>query len=283
MELRPRGNGLQRPMRQVVVVMPSAFTLANLFFGFWAIISAYNGNFRWAGWFIVFAGILDVLDGRIARLAKTSSRFGEELDSLVDLVSFGVAPALIMYFLEFNTAGKFAWVLCWIYVVAAAIRLARFNVVAAGKPSAWFTGIPSPAAGMTLACYYPFTQTPWYRASLAYLDLQHQGLVLLMLVLGVLMVSNVKYPKMPAFSFRTGRQAMVTILVLGCMLAALIKPDVVLFPLGLTYGLFGIVRGAYLGLSERQEPEVAAAIVDDGNAEITSLTRERRERRKEME
>ena len=130
MELRPRGTGLQRPMRQVVVVMPSAFTLGNLFFGFWAIVSAYNGNFRWAGWFIVFAGILDVLDGRIARLAKTGSRFGEELDSLVDLVSFGVAPALIMYFLEFNTAGKFAWVLCWIYVVAAAIRLARFNVVA---------------------------------------------------------------------------------------------------------------------------------------------------------
>jgi len=269
-------------MRQVVVVMPSAFTLANLFFGFWAIISAYNGNFRWAGWFIVFAGILDVLDGRIARLAKTSSRFGEELDSLVDLVSFGVAPALIMYFLEFNTAGKFAWVLCWIYVVAAAIRLARFNVVAAGKPSAWFTGIPSPAAGMTLACYYPFTQTSWYRASLAYLDLQHQGLVLLMLVLGVLMVSNVKYPKMPGFSFRTGRQAMVTILVLGCMGAALVKPDYVLFPLGLAYGLFGIVRGALLGLSERHEPEVAAAL-EDGNAEVTSLTRERRERRKEME
>jgi CDP-diacylglycerol--serine O-phosphatidyltransferase len=269
-------------MRQVVVVMPSAFTLANLFFGFWAIISAYNGNFRWAGWFIVFAGILDVLDGRIARLAKTSSRFGEELASLVDLVSFGVAPALIMYFLEFNTAGKFAWVLCWIYVVAAAIRLARFNVVSAGKPSAWFTGIPSPAAGMTLACYYPFTQTSWYRASLGYLDLQHQGLVLLMLVLGVLMVSNVKYPKMPGFSFRTGRQAMVTLLVLGCMLAALIRPDYVLFPLGLAYGLFGVLRGALLGLSERHEPEVAV-FLEDGNAEVTSLTRERRERRKEME
>lgn len=268
-------------MRQVVVVMPSAFTLGNLFFGFWAIISAYNGNFRWAGWFIVFAGILDVLDGRIARLAKTSSRFGEELDSLIDLVSFGVAPALIMYFLEFNTAGKFAWVLCWIYVVAAAIRLARFNVVSAGKPTAWFTGIPSPAAGMTLACYYPFTQTPWYRASLAYLDLQHQGLVLLMLVLGVLMVSNVKYPKMPGFSFRTGRQTMVTLFVLGCMVAALIKPDAVLFPLGLAYALFGVVRGALLGLMERNEPETALAVDDAG--EVTSLTRERRERRKEME
>ena len=283
MELRPRGGPLQRPMRQVVVVMPSAFTLANLFFGFWAIISAYNGNFRWAGWFIVFAGILDVLDGRIARLAKTSSRFGEELDSLVDLVSFGVAPALIMYFLEFNTAGKFAWVLCWIYVVAAAIRLARFNVISAGKPSAWFTGIPSPAAGITLACYYPFTQTPWYRASLAYLDLQHQGLVLLMLVLGVLMVSNVKYPKMPGFSFRTGRQTATTLFVLACMVAAFIKPDAVLFPLGLAYLVFGLARGALLGLMERHEPEEVPVAAVAGSEDITSLTRERRERRKEME
>jgi CDP-diacylglycerol--serine O-phosphatidyltransferase len=187
-----------------------------------------------------------------------------------------------MYFLEFGSAGKFAWVLCWIYVVAAAIRLARFNVQSAGKPSAWFTGIPSPAAGMTLACYYPFTQTSWYRASLAYLDLQHQGLVILMLVLGVLMVSNVKYPKMPGFSFRTGRQTALTLFVLGCFAAALVKPDAVLFPLGLAYMVFGLARGALLGLMERTEPEVAAA-GEAGDAEITSLTRERRERRKEME
>jgi CDP-diacylglycerol---serine O-phosphatidyltransferase len=284
MELRPRGTGLQRPgMRRVVVVMPSAFTLGNLFFGFWAIISAYNGNFRWAGWFIVFAGILDVLDGRIARLAKTSSRFGEELDSLIDLVSFGVAPALIMYFLEFSSAGKFAWVLCWIYVVAAAIRLARFNVVAAGKPSAWFTGIPSPAAGITLACYYPFSQTPWYRASIAWLDLQHQGLVLLMLVMAVLMVSNVKYPKMPGFSFRTVRQGLVTVLVLGCMVAALVKPDVVLFPLGLAYALFGVLRSGFLGLMERPELEPQPQPDEIAPSDIPSLTRERRERRKEQE
>ena len=157
-------------MRQVVVVMPSAFTLGNLFFGFWAVVSAFNGNFRWAGWFIVFAAILDMLDGRIARMSNASSRFGEELDSLIDLVSFGVAPALSMYFLEFSAAGKFAWVLCFIYVVAAAVRLARYYVISAGKPSAWFTGIPSPAAGVTLAVYYAFSQTPWYRRSLAYLS-----------------------------------------------------------------------------------------------------------------
>ena len=98
MELIPRrGAGRRRPsMRQVVVVMPSAFTLGNLFFGFWAIVSAFNGNFRWAGWFIVFSGILDMLDGRVARLSNTGSRFGAELDSLIDIVSFGVAAALLI-------------------------------------------------------------------------------------------------------------------------------------------------------------------------------------------
>src|SRR5918995_4860806 len=147
MELRQqRRDGLRRPtMRHVVVVMPSAFTLGNLFFGFWAIVSAFNGNFRWAGWFIVFAGILDMLDGRVARLSGTGTRFGAELDSLVDLISFGVAPALLMYFLDFSNAGRFAWMLCYIYVVAVALRLARFNVLSAGEPSTrWVSGPPSP-------------------------------------------------------------------------------------------------------------------------------------------
>jgi phosphatidylserine synthase len=109
MELIPRRESLRRPsMRQVVVVMPSAFTLGNLFFGFWAVVSAFNGNFRWAGWFIVFAGILDMLDGRVARLSNTGTRFGAELDSLVDVISFGVAPALLIYFLDFARAGSCA-------------------------------------------------------------------------------------------------------------------------------------------------------------------------------
>lgn len=275
MDLR-RGPGLGRPdMRRVVVVVPSAFTLANLFFGFWAIISAYNGNFRWAGWFIVFAAILDMLDGRIARLSKSSSRFGEELDSLIDLVSFGVAPALIMYFLEFSAAGRFAWVLCWIYVVAAALRLARYNTLSAGKPSAWFTGMPSPAAGATLACYYPFSQTPWYRASVAWLDLQHQGLVILMLLLAALMVSGVKYPKMPGFSFRTFRQGLTTVLVLTVAVAALFRPDVVLFPVGIAYLVFGVLRTAWLGLLDRPDADALALAAGD---DITPLTHERHER-----
>jgi CDP-diacylglycerol---serine O-phosphatidyltransferase len=268
MDLRQRREGLRRPsMRQVVVVMPSAFTLGNLFFGFWAIVSAFNGNFRWAGWFIVFAGILDMLDGRVARLSGTGTRFGAELDSLVDVISFGVAPALLMYFLDFSNAGRFAWILCYIYVVAVALRLARFNVLSAGKPSSgWFTGLPSPAAGMTLAVYYPFSQTNWYRASLAYLDLQHEGLVVLMLLLAVLMVSNVKYPKFPPIGIRSRKGIFGLVVHLVILLGGLIVPEYFLFPLGLFYVGFGIVRATVLGLMERPEP---VPIVDerlaDGN------------------
>jgi CDP-diacylglycerol--serine O-phosphatidyltransferase len=262
MDLRQRREGLRRPsIRQVVVVMPSAFTLGNLFFGFWAIVSAFNGNFKWAGWFIVFAGILDMLDGRVARLSGTGTRFGAELDSLVDVISFGVAPALLMYFLDFSNAGRFAWILCYIYVVAVALRLARFNVLSAGKPpTGWFTGLPSPAAGMTLAVYYPFSQTNWYRASLAYMDLQHEGLVVLMLLLAVLMVSNVKYPKFPPIGVRSRKGIFGLSVHLVILLGGLIVPEYFLFPLGLFYVAFGIVRATVLGLMERPEP---VPIVDE--------------------
>jgi CDP-diacylglycerol--serine O-phosphatidyltransferase len=257
-------------MRQVVVVVPSAFTLGNLFFGFWAIVSAFNGNFRWAGWFIVFAGILDMLDGRVARLSGTGSRFGAELDSLVDVISFGVAPALLMYFLDFSNAGRFAWVLCYIYVVAVALRLARFNVLSAGKPSSgWFTGMPSPAAGMTLAVYYPFSQTEWYRASLAYLDLQHEGLVVLMLVLAVLMVSNVKYPKFPPIGLRSARGIFGLAVHLIILLGGILAPEYFLFPLGLFYMAYGILRATILSLLERPEP---VPVVDERLANGDEVT-----------
>jgi CDP-diacylglycerol--serine O-phosphatidyltransferase len=263
--------------------MPSAFTLGNLFFGFWGIVSAFNGNFRWAGWFIVFAGILDMLDGRVARLSGTGTRFGAELDSLVDVISFGVAPALLMYFLDFSNAGRFAWMLCYIYVVAVALRLARFNVLSAGKPpSGWFTGLPSPAAGMTLAVYYPFSQTNWYRASLAYLDLQHEGLVVLMLLLAVLMVSNVKYPKFPPIGLRSKKGIFGLTVHVVILLGGLLAPEYFLFPLGLFYVAFGIVRATVLGLMERPEPvpvvDERLAEDDDDSTLPHPLSRERRGR-----
>jgi len=246
----PPREGLKR----VVVVIPSAFTLGNLFFGFWSIVSAFNGNFRQAGWFILYAAMLDSLDGRVARRMGTGSRFGAELDSLVDVVSFGVAPALLIYLLEFSTAGRFGWVVCFIFVVAAALRLARFNVLAHGKPhSHWFIGLPVPAAGTTLALFFAFSQTDAYRRSLAYLDLSHQGLVFLLLLLSALMVSRVEYPRgWPAHTRSLGG-ILGLILVLGIIAGMLLRPTVFGFPIVLGYVAFGVLRHGYLLFRERGE------------------------------
>ena len=251
----------RRGMRRVVVVMPSAFTLGNLFFGFWSIVYAFQGRFEWAGWFIVFAGILDMLDGRVARLSNTGTKFGAELDSLVDVISFGVAPALLMYFLEFAAAGRFAWVLCYIYVVAVALRLARYNVLSATMPhSNWFTGMPSPSAGMMLAVYYPFSRTDWYQQSLSYLNLDRQGLVVLMLLLSVLLVSNVRYPRFPAIGVRSARGIFGLLVHVGILAGALIAPDRFLFPLGIAYLVYGVARALVLGL---MQPGAAVPVADE--------------------
>lgn len=258
MGLIPRRPRFRRPnMRGVVVVMPSAFTLGNLFFGIWAIVSASQGNFLWAGWFVMFAGVLDMLDGRIARKVNAGTRFGAELDSLVDVISFGVAPAVIMYFLEFSTAGRFAWVICYIYVVAVAVRLARYNILSHGKPhSNWFTGLPSPSAGMTLSVYFAFSQTSWYQASIAYLNLQKEGLVILILLLSALMVSNVRYPKFPGIGFRSGKAILGTIFNVALLIGSLTIPQYILFPVGMTYIAYGLIRATVLGLVERPDNEI---------------------------
>ena len=246
----PRGG---RVVRRVVFVAPSAFTLGNLFFGIWAIVSASRGNFLWAGWFVVLAGVLDTLDGRVARLSKTNSRFGAELDSLVDIVSFGVAPAMIMYFLEFQAAGRFAWVVCYIYIVAASLRLARFNVMVGSTPTGWFTGLPSPAAGLALATWYPFSQTEISRTALAWLELEHQELVLLMILLSVLMVSGVKYPKWPRVGFRTTGGIVALLLHIFIIGGAILAPSSFLFPFLLGYAAFGILRFVILSLFDRPD------------------------------
>jgi len=257
------------PLRRVVIVVPSLFTLFNLFFGIWSMVLASRGEFYRAGWFIVFAGILDTLDGRVARISGTGTRFGAELDSLVDIVSFGVAPAFLMYQVEFTTGGQAAWIFCYFYVMAAAIRLARFNITQAGRAKAYFIGLPSPAAGMTLATFYPFTQTELY-ASLHGIP-WHLTLTFMMIALTILMVSNVHYPTLPRAGFRTvsgllGLALIVVILVFGIW-----QHDVFLFPLGIVYMIYGVGRAILLGFfrapAEDEEAEIAGPIVIDETAQ----------------
>jgi CDP-diacylglycerol--serine O-phosphatidyltransferase len=256
-------------VRRVVVIVPSLFTLFNLFFGIWSMTLASRSEFYRASWFIVFAGILDALDGRVARLSNTGTRFGAELDSLVDVVSFGVAPAYLMYELHFSTAGTAAWIFCYFYVMGAAIRLARFNVTQAGRSKDHFVGLASPAAGMTLATYYPFTQTDLYTQlhGLPWLPLNF-----LMIALTILMVSNVRYATLPRASLRSAKGILGLVTLLLILFFGIWQHDVFFFPLGIVYMTYGVARAGFLGFFEggesTEEADVAGPIVmTDSDAE----------------
>ena len=170
-----------------------------------------------------------------------------------------------MYQVEFTTGGSASWIFCYFYVMAAAIRLARFNVMQAGRAKSYFIGLPSPAAGMTLATYYPFSQTELY-ASLHGIP-WHLSLTFLMIALTILMVSNVHYATLPRAGFRTvsgllGLALIVVILVFGIW-----QHDVFLFPLGIVYMIYGVGRAILLGFfrapAEDEEAEIAGPIVID--------------------
>jgi len=247
---RRRDGGRRGPgFRRGIIILPSAFTMGNLFFGVWAMVSAARGDLLWAGWFIIFSGILDMLDGRIARFTRTGSEFGEELDSLVDAISFGVAPGLIMYH-QFYSDGAWNWVLPFIYISAAVVRLARFNVEQVGGAKKHFLGLPSTTAGMVLASFHPFSQTPLFDTYLAQLPWpQIMGVV--MIFLAVLMVSHIPYAKFPRISFSTPRGIFNAVVIFAALFAAITVPRYYFFPALVTYTLWGVTKSFILGLQER--------------------------------
>jgi CDP-diacylglycerol--serine O-phosphatidyltransferase len=213
-------------------------------------VAASRGDLEWAGWFIIFAGILDMLDGRVARFTRTGSAFGAELDSLVDAISFGVAPGLIMYEIFFYDAASWSWTLSYVYIVAAVVRLARFNVEQGGEAKRHFNGLPSPSAGMTLASYYPFSQTPFFQTYLS--DLPWENIMAMaMVLLGVLMVSHVPYAKVPRIGFRTRKGLLTTAWVLTLVFLALTVPRYYFFTSLVLYTVWGLLRSVLLGLLER--------------------------------
>lgn len=238
-------------VRRVVVLFPSGLTLANLFFGVFAIVTASRGDYTRAGWYVVLGGVADGFDGRVARATNTGGRFGEELDSLVDAITFGLAPALIMYFAVLNREG-WDWFWCFIFTACAVLRLARFNVEQAGTAKTYFQGLPSPAAGITLATYYWFSQSPLYAETNIANWPWHQMLRMVMAVLSFLMISNVPYPVIPGVGFRDARGLTgLAVMVLGVGMLIFGKNEY-FFPLAVLYIVFGLVRGFWLGIRERR-------------------------------
>lgn len=272
------GVRTRRPRPRVAIALPNGFTLANLFFGIFAIVAASRGEFDAAARYIVFGAIADTLDGRIARATKSGTRFGEELDSLVDAISFGTAPALIMYFAVLQ-GGRWEWIFCFFFTACAVMRLARFNVEQAGRKTTHFTGLPSPAAGMTLATYYWFSQTSLYTETMIGDLPWHQMLRWVMLGLGMLMISNVQYAKVPSVGFRTLRGILGLLLVVGTMVGVIFLPKQFFFPALMAYVLYGIGRTAFLGLLDRLPGSNGDSMEDvtiDDDDDDDSLARHRR-------
>ena len=238
--------------RPSMVMLPNGLTLANLFCGIYAIVQAARGDFSFAGGLIILGGVFDAMDGRIARATGTGSRFGEELDSLVDAISFGLAPALLMYFAVLNTKDGFDWVFVFLYTAFATMRLARFNVEQAGRAKQYFHGLPSPAAGITLASYYWFSQTSIYTHTIIGNWPWTNMVRVLMVVLGFLMISNVPYLAWPTFSVKTLRGLLGLVAFIGLGVGLVFLPKEFFFPVGLFYVLGFLAIAAVRGLFDRK-------------------------------
>lgn len=214
-----------------VFLLPNLFTTGALFSGFYAVISAMHGNFESAAIAIFIAMILDGLDGRVARLTNTQSAFGEQYDSLADMVSFGVAPALVMFSWALADLGKLGWAAAFIYMACAALRLARFNTQIGVVDKKHFVGLASPAAAAVIAAIV----WTWHKADIG--ELGAIPAAFITAVTGLLMVSNFRYSSFKSFDFR-GRVPFVGMLVVVFIFAVLlIDQSRILLLLSMGYAL----------------------------------------------
>lgn len=219
-----------RRLRRGIYLLPTLFTVGNIFCGYWSLIQTYRGAFELGAVLIVIAVVLDGLDGRIARLTGTTSDFGVEFDSLADMVSFGVAPALLVYRWALEPLGRIGWLIAFLYVVCAATRLARFNLQGAGSGDRrFFAGLPSPsAAGVLASLIFAFpvlSQARWLSVSIA----------ALVAVLGLLMTSRMRYYAFKDFDLRNRRSHVWVVPLAGILVAIAVYPKVTLLLVGTAY------------------------------------------------
>jgi CDP-diacylglycerol---serine O-phosphatidyltransferase len=235
-----RASDRRRPrFRRGVYILPSLFTLGNMFCGYICIVYAMRGDYESAAPFVGFAFLLDALDGRIARLTGSESAFGIEFDSLADVISFGLAPAVLAYAWGLSPLGRLGLAAGFLYVSAAAMRLARFNIqTGTGLDKRYFVGMPSPpAAGVVAATVYAY---PWglydYRAALPALAV--------VLVPAALMVSTIRFRSFKTFDLQSRRPYSVLILIAAAIVAIWAHPRAVLVVMAYTY-----LASAFIGIA----------------------------------
>ncbi len=245
-----------------IYLLPNLFTTAALFAGFYAIVAAMGGRFEAAAVAVFIAMILDGLDGRVARLTNTQSEFGAEYDSLSDMVSFGLAPALVMYEWSLHSMGKLGWLAAFIYTAGAALRLARFNTQIGIADKRFFQGLPSPAAAAVIVGLV------WVGHDYDVVGTRLSWLTLGVTVLiGLLMVSNVRYYSFKDLDLR-GKVPFVAILVMILIFVLIsIDPPQVLFGSFVLYAISGPLTTIWLLLRRRRQRKAGEATSEIDDAE----------------
>ena len=230
-------QSLRMRRRQAIYVVPNLFTTGNLFCGLYAIIAVYDGSYVKAALAILVALIFDMLDGQSARWTKTTSQFGIEYDSLADLVSFGIAPAVLVYAWALNAHGVLGLAVVFAYVGCGALRLARYNVQAATGDNRYFTGLPIPAAASVLASLWIFDHHILQLGQ----EVKPVLILIITFVLAFLMVSTIKYTKFKGMRLRAGEGFLYLVwAVLGIMLIVA-APQIAPFLLFAGYAVSGVV------------------------------------------
>ena len=227
-----------RPRRKGIYVLPNMITLAALFGGFYAIVMAMNGRFENAVIGVFCAMVLDSLDGRVARMTHTQSAFGEQMDSLSDMVSFGAAPALIVYEWALKGMGKIGWVAAFVYCASAALRLARFNTNIGVIDKRWFQGLPSPAAAALVTGFIWVMDDAGFK-SVGRIDWITWGAIAMTLYAGLTMVTNVPFYSFKDIGQRRSVPFVVLVLVALAIAAVNLHPPLVLFGAFCLYGISG--------------------------------------------
>jgi len=249
-------------MRKGIYILPNLITLSSMFAGFYSIVASLNSDYERAAWAIMIASVFDVLDGWVARITHTATRFGIEMDSLADVISFGVAPGVLVYTWTLSSFGKIGWLGSFFLVACAALRLARFNVQMGSTEKKHFTGLPTPASALVIASMV-----------LAYEEiihiLEHLKLVQLADVVGKdywilaltfmlagLMVSNITYHSLKEANLKERRPFGVLVVIAAFLAVVAYHPELVLFLVSISYVAVGLLE-ALFKLFKRQKPATA--------------------------
>lgn len=234
-----------------IYIVPNFVTTANMFCGFYSMISAIHGDFVTASWAIMAAAVFDMLDGRVARLAKATSQFGVEYDSLSDLMSFGAAPAILLYQWALQPFGRLGWLAAFLFLACGALRLARFNVMTSVLPKNYFQGLPIPMAAGMVATFVIFVHEYSF-----FNDSQKWIVLLLTFGLASLMVSTVRFPSFKELNWRSrGTFGFLMVGVLAMILVAA-KPEIMLFTLLSTYVVISLAWNVVIAIKGPQENAV---------------------------